>query len=89
MNASSGSPAQSFAVSTLLPTATMTACDHSARSRSLGMLGAIVSHTFTPSARFRTVEKPSSMTARGIVATRRDCPKNALFASRSIFPVSA
>ena len=32
---------------------------------------ATASHTFTPSDRFRTVEKPSSMMARGIVDTWR------------------
>src|SRR5438093_1216006 len=67
----------------------MTACIQSPSRRAAGMPCATVSQTFTPRARFRTVEKPSSMTARGMVATRRDCPKKALFASRSILPVSA
>ena len=73
----------------LAATPTATACAHSSSSRSRAMPVPSVSHTFTPSARFRTVEKPSSTTARGMVATRRLWPKKALLASRSIFPVSA
>src|SRR5437867_6015876 len=62
----------------------MTACVQSSSRCAGGMPCAMVSQTFTPSARFRTVEKPSSMTARGMVATRRDWPKKALFASQHL-----
>src|SRR6266446_5667235 len=89
VKASSGSPARSRAVRVLAATPTATACAHSSSSRLRAMPVPSVSHTFTPSARFRTVEKPSSTTARGMVATRRLWPKKALLASRSIFPVSA
>src|SRR5881392_1279944 len=89
VKASSGSPARSRAASVLAATPTATACAHSCSSRLRPMPAPSVSHTFTPSARLRTVEKPSSTTARGMVATRRLWPKKALFARRSIFPVSA
>src|SRR5947199_375363 len=89
VKASSGSPARSRAASVLAATPTATACAHSCSSRLRPMPAPSVSHTFTPSARLRTVEKPSSTTARGMVATRRLWPKKALFARRTIFPGSA
>src|SRR5438093_3649185 len=89
VKASSGSPARSRAARVLAATPTASACAQSSSGRLCAMPVPSVSHTFTPSARLRTVERPSSATARGMVETRRLWPKKALLASRSIFPVSA